>query len=84
MCGYLTENGDLYIKEGILNAEWMLIAQYVQAFQLNDNRVVIVDVQGNMYANEGKLPAAWESLGKSAKAFQLTNTRLGVINTEIS
>jgi murein DD-endopeptidase MepM/ murein hydrolase activator NlpD len=82
--GYLTENGDLFVKEGGLDDEWMLVGQNVFAFQLNDNRVAVVDQQGSLFVNEGKLPAEWEFMAGNPKAFQLTNVRLGIIDANNS
>lgn len=78
--GFLTDNGDLFVKED--NDDWILISSNVLGFQVIDNRVAFVDQQGTLYVNEGKLLSKYEQMANDVIAFQVTNVRIGIIDTD--
>ncbi len=75
----LQPNGALLVKEGPLNATWTTVANGVEDFDLDGNRIGIRQ-SGNitLLVKEGPLNATWTTVANGAVDFDLDGNRIGV------
>jgi hypothetical protein len=72
-------DGNLYVKEGPLDAGWTMETGDFQSFALNGNRIGVLFNDGNLYVKEGPLDAGWASLGTAVSSFQLEGDRIAML-----
>jgi len=57
--GVLLENGNLYVKQGPLDAPWTWESHPVRAFALEGDRIGVLLEDGNLHVKQGPLDAPW-------------------------
>ncbi|MBA2250522.1 MAG: hypothetical protein H0W12_10075 [Chitinophagaceae bacterium] len=78
--GVLDNNGNVYVKEGALDAGWSLESSGVNSFALAGNRIGVLDNNGNVYVKEGALDAEWVWESSEVHSFALAGNRIGVLD----
>ena len=64
------QDGNLFVKEGTLDAAWTDESSNVSAFQLDGNRIGVLQ-DGTLFVKEAALDAAWILESSNVSAFQL-------------
>lgn len=67
----ILQASSLFVKEGSLNAPWILQASGVRSFALLRNRIAIVDFNNNLFVSEGALNAPWVLEATDVQSFAL-------------
>ena len=76
--GVLSNDRNLYIKEGSLSAQWKLMADNVNRFDMTESRIGILR-SGNLAIKEGSLNATWNTVADSVTDFSLDKNRIGIV-----
>ena len=61
----------LSVKQGALNAGWVLEANNINDFALEDDRIAILDLSGNFSVKEGALNSGWVLEANNVQSFSL-------------
>ncbi|PSL51581.1 NlpC/P60 family protein [Saccharothrix carnea] len=70
----------LLVKEGDLGPGWETVAaDSVADFQLDTDRIAVLERSGELFAKEGDLTAPWVSQEQAVTAFQLDGVRIAVV-----
>lgn len=79
--GVLKANGEVYVKEGSVNAIWGgLQLGGIGQISLADKRIGVLTKNGEVFVKEGSLDALWGGLQtQGVKQIALTGDRLGVL-----
>lgn len=79
--GVLEGNGDLYVKEGGVDAPWELMTTNVRDFRIEGDRIAALTTGGKLVAKEGSLDARWSTISSGGVVeFEITNNRLGILD----
>jgi hypothetical protein len=76
---FLTSAGELYAKEGALNAGWSLVNQGVSSFEMSASRIAITDSSGNLYIKDGPLNNTWKPVASSFTSYHVTDNAVYVL-----
>jgi hypothetical protein len=69
--GFLS-GGNLYVKQGPLNAGWSPLAQGVKSFEMSSNRIGILQ-DGTLSVKEGGLSNGWIQVGTGISSFHIND-----------
>jgi predicted Zn-dependent protease len=69
--GALNTDGLLWVKEGALDAAWVLESGTVQSFALVGDRIGVLHTDGTLWVKEGALDAAWVEETWTVQSFAL-------------
>jgi hypothetical protein len=78
---FLDSSGNLYVKEGPINAPWVLVAQGVVDFKTSPNRIAVLNSSGALSVKEGPINAPWTQVatGVAPGNFAVTNDGVYVL-----
>jgi surface antigen len=80
--GIVTSGGDAYVKDGGLDAAYVLVATSVRDLVLSGKRLGVVYKTGAAAVKEGALDAPWVTQGSGISDLVLDGSRIGVIDTK--
>ncbi|TQV88420.1 hypothetical protein [Aliikangiella coralliicola] len=76
---YVSE--DALVDVGSGSMTWTHVAGDVRSFQLEGNRIGVLNNDGSLHVKEGALNAPWFSQAQSVTSFQLERERVAALNT---
>ena len=79
--GVLLSNGDFLVKEGRLDAAWVLENGAGKQISLTSTRIGYVTTGGAAYVKEGGLDAAWVKVAGDTTSMVLSGNRIGILQT---
>jgi hypothetical protein len=73
--------GNLLVKEGPINAPWVLVKQGVVDYRASSNRIAVLMSDGTLQVKEGPINATWTTVatGVSPGGFTVTNDMVAVL-----
>jgi endonuclease/exonuclease/phosphatase (EEP) superfamily protein YafD len=77
--GVVHQDGNVYVKEGGLDATWVLEMDQSQALALWGDRLGVLQNGGNVYVKRGGLDASWVLQMDQCQALALWGDRIGVL-----
>lgn len=82
--GVITSSGDVFVKEGAVNALWTWESYGARKLVLAGSRIGVLSNDGNLFIKSGALNADWTWMAADVVDFDLDTNRVGIVQTHLA